>query len=329
MKIMFYSTKPYDRYWFEPMAKDYGFEIHFVEMRCDEETVSLAKGYDAICIFVNDYVNAAMIDRLHEMRIKGILLRCAGFNNVDLKAAEGRIHVLRVPSYSPEAVAEFAMALLLTVNRYTHKAYTRTRDFNMNINGFMGTDLYRKTAGVVGTGKIGQAMIRILKGFQMEILAFDPYPNPSLDVNYVSLEELVKRSDVISLHCPLTDDTKHLVNEKTISLMKKGVYLVNTSRGALIDTEALIDGLLEKKFAGVGLDVYEEEEGVFYEDRSNEIMQDENLVRLTAFPNVIITSHMGFFTKEATQSITQVTLENAYALETGKPLVNEVLPERG
>ncbi len=329
MKIMFYSTKPYDRYWFEPMAKDYGFEIHFVEMRCDEETVSLAKGYDAICIFVNDYVNAAMIDRLHEMRIKGILLRCAGFNNVDLKAAEGRIHVLRVPSYSPEAVAEFAMALLLTVNRYTHKAYTRTRDFNMNINGFMGTDLYRKTAGVVGTGKIGQAMIRILKGFQMEILAFDPYPNPSLDVNYVSLEELVKRSDVISLHCPLTDNTKHLVNEKTISLMKKGVYLVNTSRGALIDTEALIDGLLEKKFAGVGLDVYEEEEGVFYEDRSNEIMQDENLVRLTAFPNVIITSHMGFFTKEATQSITQVTLENAYALETGKPLVNEVLPERG
>ena len=329
MKIMFYSTKPYDRYWFEPMAKDYGFEIHFVEMRCDEETVSLAKGYDAICIFVNDYVNAAMIDRLHEMLIKGILLRCAGFNNVDLKAAEGRIHVLRVPSYSPEAVAEFAMALLLTVNRYTHKAYTRTRDFNMNINGFMGTDLYRKTAGVVGTGKIGQAMIRILKGFQMEILAFDPYPNPSLDVNYVSLEELVKRSDVISLHCPLTDDTKHLVNEKTISLMKKGVYLVNTSRGALIDTEALIDGLLEKKFAGVGLDVYEEEEGVFYEDRSNEIMQDENLVRLTAFPNVIITSHMGFFTKEATQSITQVTLENAYALETGKPLVNEVLPERG
>lgn len=326
MKIMFYNTKPYDKYWFEPMAKDYGFEIHFVEMQCDEETISLAKGYDAICIFVNDYVNASMIDRLCEMRIKGILLRCAGFNNVDIKAAEGRIHVLRVPSYSPEAVAEFAMALLLTVNRYTHRAYTRTRDFNMNINGFMGVDLNGKTAGVVGTGKIGQAMIRILKGFQMDIVAYDPYPNPSLDVNYVSLEELMKRSDVISLHCPLTDDTKHLVNARTIGLMKKGVYLVNTSRGALIDTEALIDGLLEKKFAGVGLDVYEEEEGVFYEDRSNEIMKDEGLVRLTSFPNVIITSHMGFFTKEATKAIAQVTLENAYALETGKQLVNEVLP---
>jgi len=325
MKIMFYSTKPYDKFWFEPMAGDYGFQIHFVEMQCDEETVSLAAGYDAICIFVNDYVNADMIERLHKMKVKGILLRCAGFNNVDLKAAEGKIHVLRVPSYSPEAVAEFSMALLLSVNRYTHRAYTRTRDFNMNINGFMGVNLYRKTAGVVGTGKIGQAMIRIVKGFGMEVIAYDPYPNPSLDVKYVSLEELMRDSDVISLHCPLTDDTKHLINKKTIGLMKKGVFLVNTSRGALIDTDALISGLLEKKFAGVGLDVYEEEEGVFYEDRSNEIMKDENLVRLASFPNVIITSHMGFFTKEATQAIAQVTLENAYALETGGKLENEVV----
>lgn len=257
------------------------------------------------------------------------MLRCAGFNNVDIKAAEGKLHVLRVPSYSPESVAEFAMALLLTVNRYTHRAYARTRDFNMNINGFMGTDLHRKTAGVVGTGRIGQSMIRILKGFQMNILAYDPYPNPKLDVNYVSLEELMKQSDIISLHCPLTEETKHVVNEKTIGLMKKGVYLVNTSRGGLIDTEALIDGLLEKKFAGVGLDVYEEEEGVFYEDRSNEIIKDENLVRLASFPNVIITSHMGFFTKEAMQAIAQVTMENAYALESGKELANEVTPEKG
>ncbi len=328
MKILFYNTKPYDRYWFEPMAKDYGFAIHFVEMRCDEETISLAGGYDAICIFVNDYVNAAMIDRLHEMGVRGILLRCAGFNNVDIRAAEGKLHVLRVPSYSPEAVAEFAAAMLLTVNRFTHRAYGRTRDFNMNINGFMGMNLYQKTAGVVGTGKIGQAMIRILKGFRMHIIAYDPYPNPSAEVQYVSLEELMKQSDIISLHCPLTDDTRHLINQKTISLMKKGIYLVNTSRGALIDTEALIDGLLEKRFGGVGLDVYEEEEGVFYEDRSNEIIMDENLVRLTSFPNVLITSHMGFFTKEATQAIAQTTLENAYALETGKELVNEVLPGR-
>lgn len=327
MKIIFYSTKPYDKTWFEPMAKDYGMEIHFVEMQCNEETVLLAKGYDAICVFVNDYVNAGMIDALHEMGVKGILLRCAGFNNVDIKAAQGKLHVMRVPSYSPEAVAEFAMALLLTVNRYTHRAYTRTRDFNMNINGFMGTNLYQKTAGVIGTGKIGQAMIRMLRGFQMEILAYDPYPNPALDVTYVSLEELMKRSDIISLHCPLTQDTKYLINQKTIALMKQGVYLVNTSRGGLIDTEALIGGLLDKKLAGVGLDVYEEEEGVFYEDRSNEIIQDETLVRLTSFPNVLVTSHMGFFTKEATQAIAQVTLENAYALECGSKLENEVLPE--
>ena len=326
MKIMFYSTTPYDRSWFEPMGKDYGFEMHFVEMQCDEETLSLAQGYDAICIFVNDYVNAAMIERMHQMKIRGILLRCAGFNNVDIRAAEGKLHVLRVPSYSPQAVAEFAMALLLTVNRFTHRAYTRTRDYNMNINGFMGVDLYKKTAGVVGTGKIGQAMIRILQGFCMKILAYDPYPNPALDVTYVSLEELMKQSDIISLHCPLTEETRHLINPQTISMMKKGVYLVNTSRGALIDTEALIDGLLEKRFAGVGLDVYEEEEGVFYEDRSNEIVKDENLVRLTSFPNVLITSHMGFFTKEATKAIAQTTLENAYALETGKELVNEVRP---
>ena len=327
MKIIFYNTKPYDKVWFEPMARDYGFDLHFVEMQCNEETILLAKGYDAICIFVNDYVNAHMIDELYGMGVKGILLRCAGFNNVDIKAAAGKLHVLRVPSYSPEAVAEFAMALLLTVNRYTHRAYTRTRDFNMNINGFMGSNLYQKTAGVVGTGKIGQAMIKMLRGFQTEILAYDPYPNPNLDVKYVSLEELMKQSDIITLHCPLTTDTKHLINAKTISMMKKGVYLVNTSRGALIDTEALIDGLLEKRFAGVGLDVYEEEEGVFYEDRSNEIIQDENLVRLTAFPNVLITSHMGFFTKEATQAIAKVTLENAYALEQGSKLVNEVLSE--
>lgn len=327
MKILFYSTKPYDKIWFEPMAKDYGMELHFVEMKCNEETIFLAKGYDAVCIFVNDYVNGEMITALQQMGVKGILLRCAGFNNVDIRAAQGRVHVLRVPSYSPEAVAEFALALLLTVNRYTHRAYTRTRDFNMNINGFMGTNLYRKTAGVVGTGKIGQAMIQMLRGFQMDILAYDPYPNPKLDVNYVSLEELMKRSDVISLHCPLTADTKYMINRDTIGMMKKGVYLVNTSRGGLIDTEALIDGLLEKKFAGVGLDVYEEEEGMFYEDRSNEIIQDEVLVRLTAFPNVLITSHMGFFTKEATQEIARVTLENAYELESGNKLKNEVLPE--
>lgn len=325
MKIAFYSTKPYDRIWFEPLAKEYGFSLHFMEVPCNEETVFMAAGYDAICIFVNDYVNKQMIDKLYDMKVKAILLRSAGYNHVDIKAAEDKIAVLRVPSYSPEAVAEYAMALLLSVNRFTHKAYGRTRDFNMSINGLMGRDLHNKTAGIIGTGKIGQAMIRILEGFGMSVLAYDPYPVKGLEVEYVSLDELIKKADVISLHCPLTKETKHLINKKTISKMKDNVYLINTSRGALIDTEDLIEGLLNKKFAGVGLDVYEEEEGVFYEDRSNDIMEDDLLARLTTFPNVIITSHMGFFTREAMQSIAVETLENAYALENGLPLINKVV----
>ena len=324
MKIAFFSTKPYDRIWFEPMAKSYGFEIRFYDVPFEEETVFLAKGYDAVCIFVNDYVNAAMVEQLYEMKVKGILLRSAGFNHVDVKAAEDKIHVLRVPSYSPEAVAELSMALLLTVNRYTHKAYTRTRYFNMSLNGLMGVDFYQKTAGIVGTGKIGQAMIRICNGFGMNVLAYDPYPNDQLEAEYVSLEELISQADIISLHCPLTSETKHMIDRNAIQRMKKGVYLVNTSRGGLIDTDALIEGLVEGRFGGVGLDVYEEEEGIFYEDKSNEIIRDENLARLMTFPNVLITSHMGFFTKEAMQAIAKVTLENAYALENGLPLVNRV-----
>lgn len=324
MKIAFFSTKPYDRLWFEPMGKEYGFDIRFYEVPFQEETISLAQGFDAVCIFVNDYVNENMIQSLYDMHVKAILLRSAGFNNVDVKVAEDKVLILRVPSYSPEAVAEFAMGMLLTVNRYTHKAYNRTRDFNMSLNGLMGVDLYHKVAGIIGTGKIGQAMIRICNGFGMQVLAYDPYPNLKLDAEYVSLDEIMSKSDVISLHCPLTSETKHIVNKDTIERMKEGVYLVNTSRGALIDTDALINGLVAGKFGGVGLDVYEEEEGIFYEDKSNEIMRDENLARLMTFPNVLITSHMGFFTKEATQAIAKVTLENAYALENGLPLVNKV-----
>ena len=324
MKIAFYGTKPYDKIWFEPMGKEYGFDIHFIEAACNKETIFMAKGYDAICIFVNDYVNAEMIDALYEMNVKAILLRSAGFNNVDVKAAEDKIIILRVPSYSPEAVAEFAMALLLTVNRLTHKAYNRTREFNMSLNGLMGMDINEKTVGVIGTGKIGQAMIRIFGGFQAHVICYDPYPVEGLDAEYVSLEELFKSSDIISLHCPLTSDTRHLINKESIAMMKDGVYLVNTSRGSLIDTQALIDAMLEGKFGGVGLDVYEEEEGVFYEDRSNEIITDDNLARLMTFPNVLVTSHMGFFTKEAMHAIALTTLENAYALENGLPMVNQV-----
>lgn len=322
MRIAFFSTKPYDRIWFEPMGKDYGFDIHFIELPFTEETVFLAKGHDAVCIFVNDYVNKAMIDQLCDMGIKALLLRSAGFNNVDIGAARGRIPVLRVPSYSPEAVAEYALAMLMTVNRRTHKAYNRTRDFNMTISGLMGTDLNHKVAGVIGTGKIGQAMIRIFHGFDMQVLAYDPYPNPDLDVKYVELPELLEKSDFISLHCPLTEDTKHIISRDAIARMKDGVFLVNTSRGALVDTEALIDGLKKNKFGGVGLDVYEEEEGLFFEDRSEDVMQDENLARLMTFPNVLVTSHMGFFTVEAMQAIASETLENAYAVENGLPLKN-------
>ena len=324
MKIVFFGTKPYDKLWFEPLAKEYGIDMEFVETKCAEKSIVLAKGADAICVFVNDKITASMIDRLHEMGVKGILLRSAGFNNVDVKAAKDKMVILRVPSYSPEAVAEYAMAMLLTVNRKTHRAYTRTRDFNMSIQGLMGTNLHGKCAGVVGTGKIGQAMIRMLKGFSMEILAYDPYPNENLDVTYVTLEELMKKSDIITLHCPLTEETKHIINRQTISMMKDNVYLINTSRGALIESNALIEGLLSKKFAGVGLDVYEEEAGVFFEDRSDDIITDENLARLTTFPNVLITSHMGFFTSEAMEAIARCTIENALELEKGGSYTNEV-----
>lgn len=324
MKIAFYGTKPYDKIWFEPLGKEYGFDIHFIEASCNEETIFMAKGHEAICVFVNDTINAAMIETLYEMNVKAILLRSAGYNHVDVAAAEDKIAVLRVPSYSPEAVAEFAMAMLLTINRLTHKAYNRTREFNMSLQGLMGIDLHDKTAGVIGTGKIGQSMIHILNGFHMEVICYDPYPVEGLEAEYVTLDELFTRADVISLHCPLTVETKHLINKTTIESMKDGVFLVNTSRGGLIDTEALIEGMLRRKFGGVGLDVYEEEEGVFYEDRSGDIILDDNLARLMTFPNVLVTSHMGFFTKEAMQAIAVTTLENAYAVENALPLVNQV-----
>ncbi|MBO5238888.1 MAG: 2-hydroxyacid dehydrogenase [Lachnospiraceae bacterium] len=327
MKIMFYDTKPYDKIWFQPMGEEMGFKIKFQEVKLNEDTAVLAKNYDAVCIFVNDDAGKETIQVLKEIGIRTILLRCAGFNNVDLKAAkDAGIQVLRVPSYSPEAVAEYAMGLLLTVNRQIHRAYVRTRDFNYNINGLMGIDLVGKTAGVIGTGKIGQMMIDILKGFKMNIIAYDPYPVEGLDVEYVDLDQLFERSDVISLHCPLTKDTKHIINKKSISKMKDGVILVNTSRGALINTSDLIDALMERKFTGVGLDVYEEEDAYFFEDKSNDIITDEDLIRLTSFRNVVLTSHQAFFTKDAMEAIARVTLENAKAVEDGLELKNLVLP---
>lgn len=326
MKIAFYGTKSYDKLFFEPLSKKYGYRITFIKSTINMDTVVLAQDCDAICVFVNDPVDAELIDRLYDMGVRVILLRSAGFNHIDLKAAEGKLHVLRVPSYSPEAVAEFTMAMLLTINRKLHRAYFRTRDFNMSIRGLMGRDFHNMTAGVFGTGKIGQAMIQILKGFGMEILAYDPYPNPDLEgVTYVSVEELMKRSDVISLHCPLTKDTYHIINKDTIALMKKGIYLVNTSRGALIDSADLLEALRGGQvFAGVALDVYEEEEGIFYEDRSEDVVQDDILARLLTFPNVLITSHQAFFTQEAMEAIAITTMENAKMYVEGRELVNEV-----
>ena len=325
MKIAFFGTKPYDRIWFESKSKEYDVDISFFEASLNVDTAPLAAGHEGVCAFVNDDVSEVVVDKLAELGIKIILMRCAGYNNVDLTTTEKyNIPVLRVPSYSPQAVAEFAMALLLSVNRKTYKAYVRTRDFNMNINGLMGRDLYGKTAGVIGTGKIGQAMINILKGLGMKVLAYDAYPNDKLEVEYVSLDKLFRESDVVTLHCPLTHETKYMIDRKSLDIMKKGVYIINTSRGQLIRTEDLLEALLANKIGGVGLDVYEEEDGVFYEDKSNEIMQDEVLARLVSLPNVLVTSHQGYFTEEAMEAIAITTLENIKMYEEGKELVNQV-----
>lgn len=323
-KIAFYGTKPYDRVWFEPLAKEYGYPIRFIEGQLNEDTLSLASGCTAACVFVNDPIGKKEIDGLVNLGVQVLLLRSAGYNHVDLKAAKDKLTILRVPGYSPESVAEFATGILLSLNRKIHRAYVRTREFNMNIQGLMGRDLYGKTAGVVGTGRIGQAMISILKGFGMEILAYDRYPQPLEAVTYVELEELFTRSDVISLHCPLTSQTKHLVDKKALKKMKEGAYLINTSRGALVDSAALMEELKTGRLGGVGLDVYEEEDGVFYEDNSDRPVADDILARLMSFPNVLITSHQGFFTEEAMRAIAVTTLENLKMFEAGEPLVNQI-----
>lgn len=324
MKITFYSTKPYDKIWFEPLAKEYGISIKFLEAKLDVSTAALAAGSEGICAFVNDILDCETITELRELGIKCILMRCAGYNNVDIQCAKKyNIPVFHVPSYSPEAVAEFSMGLCLAVNRQIHRAYLRTKDFNMNINGLMGRDLNNKVAGIIGTGKIGKAMIKICRGFGMRVIAYDVYPDRNSDINYVELDELFEKSDLISLHCPLTKETHYLINNESLNKMKNGVYIVNTSRGGLIKTSDLLDALLiPGKIGGVGLDVYEEEGDIFYEDNSNEIMEDEKLARLTTFPNVIITSHQGYFTREAMQSIAIETMENAYAFMNNQELKN-------
>lgn len=286
----------------------------------------LAAGYEAVCAFVNMDLSAETIDILNTCKVKLILMRCAGFNNVDLERAKGYgMTVTRVPSYSPEAVAEHAMALALTANRHTHKAYIKVRENNYSLNGLMGVNLYKKTAGIVGTGKIGAAMARICHGFGMKVIGYDMYPNKDLDfVEYVDLDTLLSQSDLISLHCPLMEETHHMINIDTIQKMKDGVILVNTSRGGLIKTDDLIQGIRENKFFAVGLDVYEEENGSVYEDMSETILEHSTVARLLSFPNVMVTSHQAFFTEEALAAISEVTLDNAMSYLKGTPNGNEL-----
>ena len=319
MKLAFFDTKSYDIPGFDRYALPAGIEIKYYEPNLNRDTVSLANGFDAVCVFVNDTVDAVVVDRLYEMGVKAIVLRCAGFNNVDIKACEGKLRVFRVPAYSPHAVAEHAMALLLTINRRTHKAYIRTRDFNFSLQGLAGFDLYGKTVGVIGTGKIGRVFADICKGFGMTVLAYDKFPAVGSGLNYVELPELFEKSDIISLHCPLTEETRHIINAESIAMMKKGVTIINTSRGALVNTEDLITGIKDRKVGAACLDVYEEEGDLFYEDYSGHIVEDDKLVRLIAMPNVIVTSHQAFLTNEALDNIAATTVSNLTRFFSGDP----------
>ena len=331
MKITFFGTQPYDRDSFDRANAAFGFEINYHRSHLNLNNVALAQDTDVVCIFVNDTADAETIGRLAAMGVKLIALRCAGFNNVDLNAAaRHRIPVVRVPAYSPYAVAEYAVALMLALNRKIHRAYWRTRDGNFSLHGLLGFDMHGKTAGIVGTGQIAKVLIRILKGFGLNILAYDLYPDREFAANegveYVPLEQLFRQSDIISLHCPLTEQTRYMINEKAIDQMKEGMMLINTGRGQLIHTEALIEGLKKKKIGSAGLDVYEEEAAYFYEDTSDRIMGDDMLARLLSFNNVIVTSHQGFFTREALDNIAHTTLQNVRDFSDGRRLTNEVRP---
>lgn len=321
-KILFYDVKPYDKEFFDALNTKY--QIEYIESKLSAKTAVLAKGFDGVCAFVNDEIDKEAIDILYDGGVRVIAMRCAGYSNIDFKAAYKKINVVRVPAYSPHAVAEHTMALLLGINRKIHKAYNRTKEFNFSIAGLTGVDLYGKTVGVIGTGKIGKAFISICKGFGMKVLAYDLYPAQNADFEYVKLDYLLKNSDVISLHCPLTEETNKIIDSDAFSKMKKGVYLLNTSRGMLIDSEALLEALNNGTVKAAGLDVYEEESDLFFEDNSDTLIKDDVLSLLVSKQNVLLTSHQAFLTKEALQSIANVTLSNLDAFFEGKPLENEV-----
>ena len=328
MKIAFFDTKPYDRPAFEKYGAEKDIAFKFFEAKLNEDTVELARGYDGVCAFVNDTVSAPVIDKLAEMGVRVLALRCAGFNNVDMRYAYGRLHVLRVPAYSPYAVAEHAMALLLTSIRRIHKAYIRSRDFNFSLAGLTGFDLHGKTVGVIGTGRIGRVFIDICRGFGMRVLCYDKFPAPGLAdgdrIRYVNLPELYRESDIISLHCPLTPETHHLINAESLAACKKGVVLLNTSRGALVDAEALLSAIKARQVGAACLDVYEEESDLFFEDNSGHILEDDTLARLISMPNVIVTSHQAFLTEEALENIAETTVRNISEFFTNGTCENEL-----
>ncbi|WP_337042821.1 2-hydroxyacid dehydrogenase [Emticicia sp. 17c] len=326
MRIVFFSTKPYDKDFFEKYNQTH--ELIFHEVALSEQSVRLAEGADGVCVFVNDKLNAVVIDALKNLGIRIIALRCAGFNNVDTEAArKAGIKVVRVPAYSPHAVAEHALALIMTLNRKTHKAYNRVREGNFSLEKLTGFDLYHKTVGVVGTGKIGGVFARIMLALGCQVLAYDKFPDESLaaaGVKYIELQDLLAQADIVSLHCPLSDSTHHLINRQALAQMKKGVMLINTSRGGLIDTQAVIEALKDKTVGYLGIDVYEQEENIFFNDLSEQVLQDDTLARLMTFPNVLITSHQGFLTEEALSQIALITLQNISDFQNGLPLVNEI-----
>lgn len=328
VRVAFFDAKPYDEASFNHYNKNYGFDIHYYEGHLNKDSVAFSVGAEVVCPFVNAVINKEVIDKLVDNGVKLIALRSAGFNNVDLNHAKGRIKVVRVPAYSPYAVAEHTLALMLTLNRKTHKAYSRTREGNFSLHGLMGFDMNGKTAGIIGTGKIAKILIITLRAMGMHVLAYDIYPDAEFaeqyGIIYTTLDEIYQNADIISLHAPLTKETEYMINHDSISKMKDGVMIINTGRGKLIDTKALIRGLKNKKIGSAGLDVYEEEGDYFYEDRSDVVMNDDTLARLLSFNNVVVTSHQAFFTKEALSNIAQTTLQNIQDFVDGKPLVNEV-----
>lgn len=322
-KIAFFDTKPYDKEWFDKLNTDYS--IKYIESKLTPDTAHAARGCKAVVAFVNDTISDETIDELCEIGVKLIAMRCAGYNNVDLKYAKDKIDVVRVPVYSPYAVAEHTMALLLAINRKIPRAFIRTRDFNFSLNGLTGFDLHGKTAGVIGTGQIGRIFIDICKGFGMNVIAYDPYPAEGYGIEYVELDKLLTESDIISLHCPLTSSTRYIINEASLSKVKDGVIILNTSRGQLIDSDALLQALKDKRVGGAGLDVYEEETDMFFEDYSGSVIQDDVLALLVTMPNVIITSHQAFLTNEALHKIAEVTLFNLKQFFGGESLQNAVV----